>query len=70
MKKNQTMSNERIRERMRAFTESCRISYAQIGRDAGLGEPSRYLISRFLRGIRLNDDTLQAIDKYLITKGY
>ncbi len=64
------MSNERIRERMRAFTESCRISYAQIGRDAGLGEPSRYLISRFLRGIRLNDDTLQAIDKYLITKGY
>ena len=70
MKKNQTMSNERIRERMRAFTESCRISYAQIGRDAGLGEPSRYLISRFLRGIRLNDNTLQAIDKYLITKGY
>lgn len=64
------MSNERIRERMRAFTESCRISYAQIGRDAGLGEPSRYLISRFLRGIRLNDDTLQAIEKYLITKGY
>ena len=55
---------------MRAFTESCRISYAQIGRDAGLGEPSRYLIARFLRGIRLNDDTLQAIDKYLITKGY
>lgn len=70
MKKNQTMSNERIRERMRAFTESCRISYTQIGRDAGLGEPSRYLISRFLRGIRLNDNTLQAIDKYLITKGY
>ena len=70
MKKNQTMSNEKIRERMRTFTENCRTSYAQIGRDAGLGEPSRYLISRFLKGIRLNDDTLQAIDKYLITKGY
>ena len=64
------MSNEMIRERMKRYTESCRTSYTEIGRAAGLGEPSRYLISRFLKGIRLNADTLQLIDSYLTAKGY
>lgn len=64
------MSNEMIRERMKRYTEGCRISYAEIGRAAGLGEPSRYLISRFLKGIRLNADTLRLIDNYLTAKGY
>lgn len=64
------MSNESIRERMRKYTEGCRLSYIEIGKAAGLGEPSRYIISRFLKGLRLNPETLAAIDKYLSAKGY
>ena len=64
------MSNESIRERMRKYTEGCRLSYIEIGKAAGLGEPSRYIISRFLKGLQLNPDTLAAIDKYLSAKGY
>ena len=64
------MNNDSIRERMKRYTEGCRISYAEIGRAAGLGEPSRYIISRFLKGLRLNSETLTAIDKYLTAKGY
>ena len=64
------MNNERIRERMKHFTEDYPISYIKIGYAIGLGEPSRYIISRFMKGVRLNDDTLKAIDTYLTAKGY
>lgn len=64
------MDNDKIRERMQIFVNGCRTSYIQIAKDMGLGEPSRYIISRFLKGIRLNNDTLQTIDKYLTAKGY
>ena len=64
------MSNERIRERMKRFTEDYPVSYIKIGYAIGLGEPSRYLISRFLKGRTLNDETLKQIDNYLIAKGY
>lgn|GEM_PF-5080188 len=64
------MTNERVRERMKRFTNDYPISYIKIGYAIGLGKPSRYLISRFMRGIKLNDDTLQAIDNYLSAKGY
>ena len=55
---------------MKRFTNDYPISYIKIGYAIGLGKPSRYLISRFMRGIKLNDDTLQAIDNYLSAKGY
>lgn len=64
------MSNDIIRDRMRKYINDYPISYVKIGYAIGLGKPSRYLISRFLKGVRLNDETLQTIDKYLITKGY
>lgn len=55
---------------MQAFVNSCRTSYIKIGYAMGLGEPSRYIISRFLKGKQLNDDTLKVIDSYLTAKGY
>ena len=64
------MNNENIRQRMKAYTDGCRTSYAQIGREAGLGNASKYLISRFLKGLYLNDNTLELLDKYLKQKGY
>ena len=64
------MSNEKIRERMRTYVGTCRVSYIQIGKEIGLGEASRYLVSRFLKGRHLNDDTLTQIDRYLIAKGF
>lgn len=64
------MSNDLLRERLRRFTAVYPVSLARIGRDAGLGEPSRYIISRFLRGVPLNQETLAAIDRYLKSKGY
>lgn len=64
------MSNERIRERMKKFTIDYPISYIKIGYAIGLGQPSRYIISRFLKGKALNDDTLKVIDSYLTAKGY
>ena len=64
------MSNDSIRERIKRFTEAYPVSLVRIGKDAGLGEPSRYIISRFMRGLSLNSDTLEAIDKYLSAKGY
>ncbi len=67
---NNIMSNEKIRECMQAFVNSCRTSYIKIGYAMGLGEPSRYIISRFLKGKQLNDDTLKVIDSYLTAKGY
>ena len=67
---NNIMSNERIRERLKKFTTDYPISYIKIGNAIGLGKPSRYIISRFLKGRQLKDDTLKAIDSYLTSKGY
>lgn len=64
------MCNEIVRDRVRKFTAVYPVSLARIGRDAGLGKPSRYIISRFMRGLALDTDTLAAIDKYLSEKGY
>ena len=56
------MSNEKVRERMQLFVNGCRVSFIQIGKDIGLGAPSRYLISRFLKGTKLNEETLKKVD--------
>ena len=64
------MSNEKVRERMQLFVNGCRVSFIQIGKDIGLGAPSRYLISRFLKGTKLNEETLKKVDSYLTSKGY
>lgn len=64
------MSNERIRERIKKFTTDYPISYIKIGYAMGLGESSRYIISRFMKGRTLNEDTLKLIDSYLTSKGY
>ena len=64
------MSNERIRERIKKFITDYPISYIKIGYAMGLGEPSRYIISRFMKGRTLNEDTLKVIDSYLTAKGY
>lgn len=64
------MSNEMIRDRIKKYTAAYPVSLARIGRDAGLGAPSRYIISRFLRGVSLDVDTLAAIDKYLLARGF
>ena len=64
------MENEAIRRRLREYVEGCRTPFTTIGRDAELGEPSRYIISRFLRGFSLNDESLKKIDLYLSSKGF
>jgi len=66
-----SISNAEVRERMRKYTMSCRIPYYQIGIDSGLTERrSIYLVSRFLRGQNMNEDTLNMFDCYLSERGY
>lgn len=64
------MSNESVRERMRKYVDEYGATYSKIGRDCGFDEKSYYLISRFMRGQKLNETTLQAVDSYLIKRGY
>ena len=62
--------NTLVRERINQYTSTYHTSYAQIGREAGLGKQSPYLISRFLKGLDLNNETLSNIENFLTTKGY
>lgn len=64
------MSNETIRKRTRAFVNYYPISLVRIGKQIGFEDKSRYLISRFLRGADLKEDSLKMIDSYLIARGY
>ena len=64
------MSNEAIRKRMRAYVRKYGTAYTVIAREAGIGAPSRYLISRFMNGRQLNAETLTLIDTYLTERGY
>ena len=64
------MSNEIIRERLAEYVKHCRTPYTKIASDMGIGSPSRYLLSRFLKGRQLNAVTLTLIDSYLKERGY
>lgn len=64
------ITNEKIRERMKSYVDKYGVSYMAIGREAGLGSPSRYLVSRFMRGTNLNHDTLSKLDTYLSIRGF
>ena len=64
------MSNEKIRERMKQYISRYGTAYTVIARDAGIGAPSRYIVSRFMNGKSLNDATLQLLDIYLSERGY
>ena len=64
------MSNEAIRERVRSYVKKYGTAYTVIAREAGIGEPSRYLLSRFMNGRKLNAETLALIDSYLSERGY
>lgn len=64
------MNNESVREHMRKYVDEYGATYSKIGRDCGFADKSYYLISRFMRGQKLNETTLQAVDSYLIKRGY
>lgn len=64
------MSNESVRERVKNYIEEYGTSYSKIGRDCGFDSKSYYLISRFMRGQKLSDITLQAVDSYLVKRGF
>lgn len=64
------MSNESVRERVKKYIEEYGATYSKIGRDCGFDGKSYYLISRFMRGQKLNDTTLQAVDSYLVKRGF
>lgn len=59
-----------LRERIESYTDYYGVPYTFIGREAGLGEPSRYLVSRFMRGKKLDPDTMYKLDTYLNSRGY
>lgn len=68
---NSIIRNKEIRERMKNYTQSCRVPFYQIGIDAGMTEKrSMYLVSRFLRGMNLNDETLDMFEEYLNVKNF
>ena len=71
MVSNDVSRNHDIRERLKAYTVSCRIPLCQIGIQAGMNEKvSQYLVSRFLNGRNLNSETLDILESYLVDLGY
>lgn len=63
------MNNETVRKRLHSYCSKCGTPYRRIAKDVGL-DNKLYLVSRFARGLKLNDDTLEKINQYLIERGY
>ncbi|MCI5903600.1 MAG: hypothetical protein MRZ61_00485 [Oscillospiraceae bacterium] len=63
------MSNESVRARLKNYVAKYGSTYSSIGRDCNFGKKSYYLVSRFVRGLDLNDYTLKIIDNYLTERG-
>lgn len=64
------LNNKEVKERLMTFRKDYPISLAEITRIIGLGN-KRYVLSDYVRGkCNLYDDTLKALDDYLVNKGY
>lgn len=64
------ITNAEVRTRLKNFINEYPIPLKKLGELAGLGEHSPYLVSRFMKGLELNTETLKLIDDYLTRKGY
>ena len=62
-------TNESVRKRLKKYVEKYGSTYSSIGRDCDFKEKSYYLVSRFARGLNLDENTLQVIDNYLTERG-
>ena len=66
------ITNENLKERLNAYQEVYPVPLTFIDEKIDLSEKvSKYLLSRFKRGIITLDDTTQAmLDKYLTEQGF
>lgn len=64
------MTNQTIRERINKLVANYGTPYLFIGNECGMGKKSRYVISRFMRGLNLDENTLKQIDSFLTARGY
>ncbi len=66
------ITNKNLKERLNAYQEVYPVPLTFIGEKIDLSEKvSKYLLSRFKRGIITLDDTTQAmLDKYLTEQGF
>lgn len=63
------MTNASVRARLKNYVTKYGSKYSSIGRDCNFGKKSYYLISRFMRGLDLNEHTLKIISDYLTERG-